>query len=101
MVRETIDNKYILDIRKYIISVKIKEKEKMNILVIGGTRYFGIHMVNKLLEQGHRLTIATRGKTRDSFGDKVERIIIERTNEESMRKALQGKHFDVVIDKIA
>ena len=45
-----------------IISVKIKEKEKMNILVIGGTRYFGIHMVNKLLEQGHRVTIATRGK---------------------------------------
>ena len=45
----------------------------MNILVIGGTRYFGIHMVNKLLEQG----------------------------QESMRKALQGKHFDVVIDKIA
>lgn len=25
----------------------------MKILVIGGTRYFGIHMVNKLLEQGH------------------------------------------------
>ena len=25
----------------------------MKILVIGGTRYFGIHMVNKLLEQGN------------------------------------------------
>ena len=31
----------------------------MKILVIGGTRYFGIHMVNKLLEQGHEVTIAT------------------------------------------
>ena len=67
----------------------------MKILVIGGTRYFGIHMVNKLLEQGHEVTIATRGKTPDSYGDKVERITIQRTNEESMR------HFDVVIDKIA
>lgn len=28
----------------------------MKILVIGGTRYFGIHMVNKLLEQGHEVT---------------------------------------------
>ena len=46
----------------------------MKILVIGGTRYFGIHMVNKLLEQGHAVTIATRGKTPDSYGDKVERI---------------------------
>ena len=73
----------------------------MKILVIGGTRYFGIHMVNKLLEQGHEVTIATRGKTPDSYGDKVERITIQRTNEESMREALQGKHFDVVIDKIA
>ena len=27
----------------------------MKILVIGGTRYFGIHMVNKLLEQGHEV----------------------------------------------
>ena len=73
----------------------------MKILIIGGTRYFGIHMVNKLLEQGHAVTIATRGKTPDSYGDKVERITIQRTNEESMREALQGKHFDVVIDKIA
>lgn len=53
----------------------------MKILVIGGSRYFGIHMVNKLLEQGHEVTIATRGKTPDSYGDKVERITIQRTNE--------------------
>ena len=44
----------------------------MNILVIGGTRYFGIHMVNKLLEQGHDITIATRGKTPDSY-DEIEK----------------------------
>lgn len=56
-------------------------------------------MVNKLLEQGHKVTRATRGKTPDLYGDKVERITIQRTNEESMREALQGKHFDVVIDK--
>lgn len=73
----------------------------MKILVIGGTRYFGIHMVNKLLEQGHEITIATRGKTPDLYGNKIKRIVIQRTNEESMREALQGKHFDVVIDKIA
>lgn len=60
----------------------------MKILVIGGTRYLGIHMVNKLLERGHEVTIATRGKTPDSYWDKVERITIQRTNEESMREAL-------------
>ena len=34
----------------------------MNILVIGGTRFFGIDMVNELLTAGHDVTIATRGK---------------------------------------
>lgn len=34
----------------------------MNILVIGGTRFFGIHMVNELLTAVHDVTIATRGK---------------------------------------
>ena len=39
----------------------------MEILVIGGTRFFGIHMVNKLLENGHDVTIATRGKASDDY----------------------------------
>lgn len=33
----------------------------MKILVIGGTRYFGIHMLNELLSAGHDVTIGTRG----------------------------------------
>lgn len=32
----------------------------MNILVIGGTRFFGIHTVKRLLESGHTVTAATR-----------------------------------------
>lgn len=73
----------------------------MKILVIGGTRYFGIYTVNRLLEEGHDVTIATRGKATDKFGTKVQRIILDRTDEESVRNALKGCHFDVVIDKIA
>lgn len=73
----------------------------MKILVIGGTRFFGIHMIEELLKAGHEITIATRGLASDSYGDRVERIIIERTNEESIKNAFKGKHYDVVIDKIA
>ena len=73
----------------------------MKILVIGGTRFFGIHMVEELLKAGHDVTIATRGRASDSFGDRVKRIIIERTNEESIKSAFKEKHYDVVIDKIA
>lgn len=73
----------------------------MKILVLGGTRYFGIHMVNRLLEEGHDVTIATRGTTPDKFGSKVQRICLERTDENSVRNALKGRHFEAVIDKIA
>ena len=73
----------------------------MKILVLGGTRFFGIHMVNDLLEKGHEVTIATRGRTADAFGDSVSRICLERTDENSIREAVSGVHYDVIIDKIA
>ncbi len=73
----------------------------MKILIIGGTRFFGIHTVNELLAKGHDVTIATRGNVADKYGNKVKRIILDRTNETSMKNALSGKHYDVVIDKIA
>ncbi len=75
--------------------------KRMKILVIGGTRFFGIPMIDELIKKGHEITIATRGMAKDPFGDQVKRIIIERTNEESIKNALQGVHYDVVIDKIA
>ncbi len=73
----------------------------MNILVLGGTRFFGIHMVNDLLEQGHEVTVATRGITPDGFGDQVSRIHFDRSDEDSIRAVIAGAHYDVIIDKIA
>ena len=39
----------------------------MKILVLGGTRFFGIHMVKGLLDSGAEVTIATRGNVKDEF----------------------------------
>lgn len=72
----------------------------MKILIIGGTRFFGIPMVNQLLKNGHDVTIATRGLTSDSFGKRVSRIQLDVYVPESVRGALIGKHYDVVIDKM-
>ena len=58
-------------------------------------------MINELLKRGYDITIASRGLTSDSFGDKVNRLIIDRNNEASVKETLQGNHYDVVIDKIA
>ena len=37
----------------------------------------------------------------DDYGNKVKRIILDRTNETSMKNVLANRHYDVVIDKIA
>ena len=73
----------------------------MKLLVLGGTRFLGIHMVNSLLKKGHNVTIATRGKTKDIFGQKVERVIIERTSPDSLKEVLSKRYFDVVCDNLA
>ncbi len=73
----------------------------MKILVLGGTRFFGIPMVQELLKQGHEVTIATRQRTKDSFGEKVHRIQVDRTSRLQMEQMFKGNWFDVVYDKIA
>jgi nucleoside-diphosphate-sugar epimerase len=73
----------------------------MKVLVLGGTRYFGIHMVNSLLKNGHEVTIATRGRRKDNFGSAVERLILERTDPASIAAALAGRRFDAACDSLA
>lgn len=73
----------------------------MKILVSGGTRFFGIPMIKKLLEDGHDVTIATRGNYKNPFGDRVKHIIMDRLEYESVKLSLKGKQYDVIIDKIA
>ena len=73
----------------------------MNILVLGGTRFFGVHTVNELIKKGHVVTIATRGITPDSFGNNVNRVIYDRNDKESITSILKGKYYDAIIDKTA
>jgi nucleoside-diphosphate-sugar epimerase len=73
----------------------------MNILVLGGTRFAGVHLVKALLNNGHQVTIATRGITQDNFGDKVKRIKLDRTNKESIAKELSNSTYDVICDSLA
>ena len=73
----------------------------MKILVVGGTRFFGIPMVNALLSAGHDVTIATRGNARADFAGEVKSVVFDRTDPEAVKRALSGLEFDVIIDKIA
>jgi nucleoside-diphosphate-sugar epimerase len=76
------------------------EEYLLNVLVIGGTRFMGIHLIKRLLSEHHNVTIATRGQTEDNFGNKVTRIIFDRTNKNSIEQKLSGLSFDVVFDSL-
>jgi nucleoside-diphosphate-sugar epimerase len=72
-----------------------------NILVIGGTRYFGKLLVQRLLQAGHRVSIASRGRAPDPFGERIQRIRVDRRNEAAMRAAFaRGPGYDVVYDQL-
>ena len=71
-----------------------------HILVIGGTRFFGKLLVQRLLRAGHRVTIATRGYAPDPFGSRIERVRVDRRNEHAMRNAFRDAAFDIVYDQM-
>jgi nucleoside-diphosphate-sugar epimerase len=74
---------------------------RKNILVIGGTRYFGKLLVQRLVQAGHRVTIATRGLAPDPFGSRIERIRVDRRNESAMRTAFANTPgYDIVYDQM-
>lgn len=69
------------------------------VLVLGGTQFFGKLLVEKLINENIAVTIATRGQSQDPFGDKVERLIINRENRASLEQAFSGRNWDVVYDQ--
>lgn len=70
------------------------------VLVLGGGRYFGKRLVERLLREGASVTIATRGLTLDGFGQKVERVVLERENGLLLEAVVRGRSWDLVFDQI-
>jgi nucleoside-diphosphate-sugar epimerase len=70
------------------------------VLVLGGTRFFGQKLVERLLEKNHNVTIVTRGRSENPFGDAVNHIQVDRKDINAFQQAMAGKQFDVVYDNI-
>ena len=71
----------------------------MKILMMGGTRFLGLHTVNAALAQGHEVTLFNRGKSNPSLFAECEQLRGDRL--ESDLSALKGRAFDAVIDTSA
>ncbi|UXJ67960.1 NAD-dependent epimerase/dehydratase family protein [Lysinibacillus fusiformis] len=72
----------------------------MNILVLGGTRFFGKKLVELCIENGHDVTILTRGQSGNPFGTAVKQLIVDRDNHDALENALAHTTWDIVYDNI-
>jgi nucleoside-diphosphate-sugar epimerase len=73
----------------------------MKVLVIGGTRFFGASIAQRLVDKGHSVTLLNRGQTPDDFGESVERIRGDRNDYRGFVRQFENKSYDAVIDMIA
>lgn len=67
----------------------------MRILIIGGTKFLGRHLIDSALKLGHEVTIFTRGREKTELSSDVEHLIGDRENN---LEALLGRSWDRVID---
>ena len=67
----------------------------MNILIIGGTKFLGRHLINAALENDHEVTLFNRGKFSQEAFENVEQIHGDRNFD---LENLGGRSWDAVID---
>ena len=67
----------------------------MELLILGGTRFLGRHLVEAALGRGHRVTLFNRGLSGPGLFPEVERLVGDRHGDLS---ALRGRRWDAAID---
>jgi 2'-hydroxyisoflavone reductase len=67
----------------------------VKLLVLGGTRFLGRHLVEHALERGHELTLFNRGQTNPELFPEAEKIRGDRAHDLG---ALKGREWDAAVD---
>ena len=73
----------------------------MKVLVMGGTQFNGLALVQELVRTGHDVTILNRGKTEAPIPRSVRRLYGDRTDHDRMRELFRDEEFDCVQDMSA
>lgn len=58
----------------------------------------GLHLVQLLRDQGHRVTVLNRGQTQGALPVGVDRIVADRSNPVEVVAVLRGRQFDAAFD---
>ena len=70
-------------------------KQKLRILILGGTGFIGPHMVREALRRDHTVTLFNRGRTNNELFPDVELLVGDRNDG---LDSLRGHSWDAVID---
>jgi len=73
----------------------------VQILVFGGTRFIGRAIVARLLREGHKVTLVNRGVSPDPFATRVSRIIGDRRDPATIKRAAARREYDAIVDVTA
>ncbi|MFN9745367.1 MAG: NAD-dependent epimerase/dehydratase family protein [Betaproteobacteria bacterium] len=71
----------------------------MKLLVLGGTRFLGRHLVDQALQRGHAVTLLHRGVSAQGMFPEAEHRLADRNGE--LAAALAGGTWDLAIDTSA
>ena len=70
----------------------------MEVLVMGGTRFNGLHLVHELVRYGHNVTVINRGVTEAELPREVRRLYADRKDHKQLKNVLGSEEFDVIFD---
>ena len=83
----------------------VRGRAPLTVLILGGTGFIGPHIVRRLVERGHKVTTFTRGRRDGSLPPGVERLVGDRTINDTIPagnlRALEGRRWDAVFDDSA
>ncbi|MBE9103336.1 NAD-dependent epimerase/dehydratase family protein [Vacuolonema iberomarrocanum] len=69
----------------------------MRILMMGGTRFIGVYLTKRLVEQGHEVVLFNRGNHPTPV-EGVSQIAGDRKDNEGLKAALADESFDAIFD---
>jgi nucleoside-diphosphate-sugar epimerase len=70
----------------------------MRLLVMGGTEFISLHLLQSLLRRGHEVTVFNRGRRQERLPAGVRAVTGDRKDHAGLRERLRGERFDGVFD---
>jgi nucleoside-diphosphate-sugar epimerase len=70
----------------------------MRVLVVGGTEFISLHLVQALLRDRHEVAVLNRGRHPERAPKGVRTIVCDRKDWTALKTALAGERFDGLVD---